>query len=362
MTTVWILGSGFSKSLGGPLLNDLLTERGRLELFARFPGLRDNWGKAHKLFQEHLKGSTDPASSRLWEHAEEFLDFVDAAAANPNSPVATVLRSAMNASNFRELAIEDLRKMAVLSVAAECSFAAYCDPQTEAWQPYVNWASQLAEGNTIVTFNYDTVLETLGGMSTGVVRHLGKRTTILPWVNQSLEDKRDVPILKLHGSVSWSTKGARPSILNEHELSLDVAFEHGYVPLLASPGPAKHQARHGELAPLWNRMHAAIEFADTLVFMGYRFPPSDSTARLDIFKAIKSNKQPHLKIHVVLGPNVGSPDNVRLASMLDVILKDAGRERTDTRNGSVNVSYNIVQQPLFVEDFFTVLNHNFLHF
>jgi hypothetical protein len=362
MKTVWILGSGFSKSLGGPLLDDLLRERGRLELVARFPGLCDNWGKAHKLFQEHLKGSTNPVSTRLWEHAEEFLDFVDVAAASPSSPVATVLRAAMNASNFRELAIEDLRKMAVLSVAAECSFAAFCDPQTEAWRPYVNWASQLGEGDTIITFNYDTVLETLGAMSTGVVRNLGARTTILPWVNESPPNRNDVPILKLHGSVSWSTKGTRPSILNDHELSLDVAFERGYVPLVASPGPAKHDARHGELAPLWNRMHPAIEFADTIVFLGYRFPPSDSTARLDIFKAIKAKQDGHLKIHVVLGPNISHPDNVRLVSMLDVILRDAGRERTTARNSSTAASFSIVQQPLFVEDFFTVLNHNFLHY
>src|SRR4051812_45259845 len=108
MKAVWILGSGFSKSLGGPLLNDLLTERGRVEIASRFPKLSDLWGKAHKVYQEHLRNDEVKAGARLWAHAEEFLDLVDVAVENPDSTANAVLRQAMKLSSMESLPTVDL--------------------------------------------------------------------------------------------------------------------------------------------------------------------------------------------------------------------------------------------------------------
>jgi hypothetical protein len=106
----------------------------------------------------------------------------------------------------------------------------------------------------------------------------------------------------------------------------------------------------------------AIGKADTIVFLGYRFPPSDSTSRLDLLKAIGSNRETqHLKIHTVLGPNTTHPDTVRLYTMLSVVLAASGRVPSTNRGGQPNQSFHVVPQPLYVEDFLTVLNHDFLH-
>jgi len=80
--TVWILGSGFSKGIGAPLLYELLTEKGLLlaqEVFPHTP-LRSD---VYELF-----GKYGPASkaAKYWEHAEEFLDLVDAATEPVDSP------------------------------------------------------------------------------------------------------------------------------------------------------------------------------------------------------------------------------------------------------------------------------------
>jgi hypothetical protein len=48
---VWILGSGFSKSLGGPLLADLLSHRGEAYTATKFPGQSR---AIYDLFRAHL--------------------------------------------------------------------------------------------------------------------------------------------------------------------------------------------------------------------------------------------------------------------------------------------------------------------
>jgi len=186
---------------------------------------------------------------------------------------------------------------------------------------------------------------------------------VLPWGDAPYPEPPHTPILKLHGSVRWSTKGSYNVQHSEHSLGLEEANEQGFVPLLGTPGPNKKVMADQYFTRLWNRAQTTIEEAETIVFLGYRFPPSDSKARLTLLKAIRSNtKAKHLKIHTVLGPNTSHPDTVRLISMLNVVLKDAGREQTSSRNETTAQSYQVVPQPLWVEDFLSVLNYNFLHY
>jgi hypothetical protein len=42
--TVWILGSGFSAGLGGPLLNDLLSPSGKSKVLSRYESVRHEIG------------------------------------------------------------------------------------------------------------------------------------------------------------------------------------------------------------------------------------------------------------------------------------------------------------------------------
>jgi hypothetical protein len=47
-------------------------------------------------------------------------------------------------------------------VAAECAaFLQHVDPTREQWRPYRRWAASLTPNDTVVTFNYDRVLEML---------------------------------------------------------------------------------------------------------------------------------------------------------------------------------------------------------
>jgi hypothetical protein len=88
---VWILGAGFSKSLGGPLLPDLLSERVELEMRGRFSKLVTD--VAHQqIYIVYRYGLNEKRSKReglsLWNHAEEFLAYLgDAASGHPTKAI-----------------------------------------------------------------------------------------------------------------------------------------------------------------------------------------------------------------------------------------------------------------------------------
>src|SRR5580765_2441231 len=78
LRTAWVLGAGFSRSLGGPLLPDLLRQSHASDLEARYPriefgDLADACRRAQTVYNwgKRIDG--------LWLDAEEFLEFVDRA-------------------------------------------------------------------------------------------------------------------------------------------------------------------------------------------------------------------------------------------------------------------------------------------
>jgi hypothetical protein len=178
MRTVWLLGAGFSKSLGGPLLVDLFRPRSwqaDQERFQEmtFPKLADELFHTRACFNA---GKRDG----LWADAEEFLVFVDAAYRPGNDGVKLGLLQELGSridwgyedlmpswrvekSKFRREIWNDFGRIARRCLTAECSaFLTDLDPKDERWHPYDAWARSLQrEWDTVIYFNYDRVLETL---------------------------------------------------------------------------------------------------------------------------------------------------------------------------------------------------------
>src|SRR6266849_5122262 len=134
---VWILGAGFSRSLGGALAWD--RERGE-------------------------------TGEELWQDAEEYLQILDAAASDPRSPWATrinrIVHTHLNRVQGPERAqpsLVEINGAARRLLAAECSaFTKVLDLQSEPVTQYATWARRLGPEHTIITFNYDKLLELLG--------------------------------------------------------------------------------------------------------------------------------------------------------------------------------------------------------
>ncbi len=130
--------------------------------------------------------------------------------------------------------------------------------------------------------------------------------------------------------------------------------------MIATPGPTKADTVR-ELKDVWAAAERAIREAGTVVFIGYRFPPSDAEARNRILMAITQNESPYVSIHTALGPRP-TDDSARLNWLLTQAVRRGSRAEfvptptlqrpEDTTSGLKQ--FNIVSHPAWAEDFIDV--------
>ena len=99
----------------------------------------------------------------------------------------------------------------------------------------------LGPDDTIISFNYDRVIETL------------KRIK-----------KRECAVIKLHGTSP------------DHEVLIQHIRANKPVRSICVPGPSKLAASRTELEPEWQKARIALHTARRLVVIGYSFPASDA--------------------------------------------------------------------------------------
>ncbi len=388
---VWVLGAGFSRPLGGPLLGDLFTTASAGNLDARYPRASYpllhsdaadfvrwlyRWGLGEDAALPAGIGSANPTHERLWENAEEFLEYLDTAvtmgAESPGwrriAPLVnryvTSINMYRNPSTHVMLDTESATRRAIANaarrlLAAECSaFLPSANEQSpsERWTPYRQWWKTVRLEQTIISFNYDLVVERLDSESPT------KLYVVPPGPKRELPlDK--VPLIKLHGSVDWLRipgQGVPDTFAARQAEDFAITCEDSQL-AIASPGMTKQRAVRDDFASLWAQAADALAKADAVVFIGYRFPPTDSEALSQLLAALGRNNTPHLAMHIVLGPK-RSDDVVRLESLLRYSARVARRTPTPRRTYAELEEamrrgqhyYSLVSQALWSQDFLLV--------
>lgn len=379
--TVWILGAGFSRPLGGPLLNDLLVTKDRLtlsrQLFAlggeklrlrgpnpgevllghelENPLLKEPHNAAfvgiHDLcsgFQKHRRG--EPNLAGFWSDAEDFLDLLETVcllvtgSSVPNDVIASAglvqVQQAFPGKELKKLAL-DARQ----AIAFDCSiFLNGADVNCEKWQPFREWACRLDNNHTVVTFNYDLIPERLERVSKS------KLLVHPPCCGQGLcnrcedsKEQKKALVFKVHGSVNWRMRDNVVELMTaESDFFLDST---DYEIAIGIPGPQKQRIVTNVLGGLWKKAMDSIREAETIIFAGYRFPPSDAQARRDILTSIRDNKSPDLKVVTVLGPN--NPDENRLVNLINTAFDSSAKRGGRNRE--------LISKPLYIQDFLSLL-------
>jgi hypothetical protein len=92
-----------------------------------------------------------------------------------------------------------------------------------------------------------------------------------------------------------------------------IAYIHPKRAVIGLPGQHKLNLPTGLLKCIWDPAMAAIEAADAIIFVGYRFPETDNMAKRRLIDALKKN--PNAMVHIVLGAN--NPDMPRLRGMIE---------------------------------------------
>ena len=271
--TVFVLGSGFSKAVG-----DAMPTVRELGLAFDFEALPGRAGVYRPLRDDPEALLTYLASPHPWKSPEDRL-------------------------TDRAAFVALVRQLARLLREREAGACA-APPPDWALRLVRAWADQ-GPDTTVVTLNYDTMVERLAWQARGAqlresrlyrlpLAHLGQRTTAVG---------TDAPqgafrLLKLHGSVNWYAQES------EHARGIEQVF---YVPVdSASPLSDAEAYRdqleinRADLVPLiippvadkggyydsqivrvqWRAFAQALESADEVVFIGYSLPPSDLTMRL----------------------------------------------------------------------------------
>jgi hypothetical protein len=354
MSTVWILGSGFSRPLGGPLLKDLLSELSydRLRyLYSSKKRLTEEAGDALRLvYREWSKLQQQEPD------AEAFLDYLDSAGMQSGAyaHIQALLARARKTEKrqLEGIGVGPIMTAAKRQIAAECcAFLDEANVEDERWMPYRSWVGRIGADDTIITFNYDRVLE-----------HLKSVRELVVLDSRNLEEPFRVPIvLKLHGSVDWRSHAHGSQFIAVDDPVFALGCDDIEI-CLATPGPTKQQMT-AAFRDLWSLAEKALESADHVVFVGYRFPPTDAAARQTLLEALSRNTQTNcLWLHIVLGPSDRDGDALRLEQLLRYTVETTGG-RVDyaqqvhpvTRRG-----YRLTRHPLWAQDFLSIFNHQIL--
>jgi hypothetical protein len=372
---VWILGAGFSQPLGAPLLGQLLSAGSFRDLAARYgdnPRIISDAAKAvchlyhyGRAYEGGRLTESTPSGEALWGDAEVFIDLLDSAVADSGARITVeriikTIRKTTPSLPDGGWSVKELREAARHLIAAECStFALGASPAQERWSAHVDWAGPLDGRHTLITFNYDRVLERVAGqLRLTTKRPIGPALLLPSELTKSLPGQPRG--LKLHGSVDWQMTENQGIVRAADEAFALSAPDDQLV--IATPGPTKSKITEA-LEPLWSTAEDAIGHADAIVFVGYRFPPTDATARRRILRAIERRARTgrSMALHVVLGPN--SLDAPRLAELLRFAAERGGQDvqvSTGRLGKTMENTCHLRVHQLYSQDFFTVYSEDLL--
>lgn len=323
---VWILGAGFSRGVGGPLMDQLLSPWGyrrALSIFGRPEFQAATW-QAFALYHfgtgfrlgpvERIQHSTK--GQQCWSDAEEYLEDLSTATSNPRRHEALAhlwndLRVALvpGSSDVQMLPIRKFEQAARCAVAAATSAFHFDETresvrEKERWNPYLRWFRHLGDNDTLITFNYDSVVELLSDD--------GGQCVNVEGISPATSAGAGPLLCKLHGSTDWFEKdgGFAPA---QNTFDRIVSLQ---APLIAVPGPSKAAFSSALFAGLWKKAEDAIRSADQIFFVGYRFPKTDAVAAHRLLDALAQNPKPKLRVFTCLGPEVRGGDSMRMIHLL----------------------------------------------
>lgn len=339
---VWILGSGFSRPLGGPLLADLLSPRFEARVGAAFPALAKSEAvsRLYWFFREAKKQS-------LFEHAEDF--FVQLA--DPDATAIGALEGQyarfcddVFRDHDRRVPLDSLRNLAKRVIAAECSM--HVPPRIgndERFLSYQEWAERLTGNDSIITFNYDLLVERL---------RPGPALDVF-----GLDPPRDrsTPRLhKMHGSLDWYSDEAEDEITRVSRKTSTAD-----VPIIGVPGATKYSLSQTPLFQrIWASAGEALQNAEEVYVVGYSMPESDQFAVRFICDALRENGPMDLDIELVLGPPSFTTERLQEVFALSLAhrtnLDRMSREWLATRNLSMtrpSPGFRVKVRRAYAQDF-----------
>lgn len=331
---VYILGAGFSRDAGLPLISDFLNQmRDSHDVLAK------SSKREAKAIESVLQFRLKATSAAYWvqmdlENIEELFSL---ASASPE-PLHDKLRLAVAATLKVAGAKKSLSaKLEIRQSDAERMFSGVPpwlvpdkgresgrnDGSCFTVKLYTYYVAALlgmdAVGgecrgeNTFITFNYDTLVEeslTQLGLEyyTGINGPSGGLKD--PMSGSGGRLMKGIPVLKLHGSVNWAKLrgGKRLASFQSYQNVLDQGLVPGLIP------PTWKKSFGGGIDEVWKAAVNQLRSASRIVIIGFSMPPMDSHFRFLLAAGLKDNIS--LREVVLINPEESDELRDRVKSVL----------------------------------------------
>ena len=187
------------------------------------------------------------------------------------------------------------------------------------------------QGNSIVSFNYDLLVENaLVSLKVPFSYGFGNRTVVEDPTAETFQLRPDakVELLELHGSANWVYPGGRGGKLRIFD-SYERLHTAGYIPELVPPTWRK--SFDGPLTHVWRRALEQISRATRLVVIGFSMPPTDLHFKYLLAAGLRENIS--LREIVFVNPDCQSVEVRARALFGDLDRRPRARlVQTDTKN------------------------------
>jgi hypothetical protein len=307
---VYILGAGFSRLRGLPLINDFMTQmRDALEYHGS-EGHRRECAAIEAVLEFRLKASA--AAYRIQidlENIEELFSLASASTGQLEESMKLAIAATLDYAfqSKKEVTAKFRTDKGSFSPREKWSFeneppggfggGAGC--QAPAYEYIVqallgNWVDiDNHKENSFITFNYDTLLED-SLTSLGVGYSFGFDGSA------KSEGEYQTKVLKLHGSINWAIpKKARTKI--EVMKNYRSVVNAGLIPQIIPPTWKKDS--RGAFDDIWNQSLKALSDATRVVVIGFSIPPTDLHFKYLLAAGLRENYS--LREIVFVNPNSG---------------------------------------------------------
>jgi hypothetical protein len=292
---VYVLGAGFSAEGGVPLVKDFLSRMADSVEWLYQHGREAEAEAIRRVFEFRLRASAAAYRTHIdVDNIEELFSLASASEGETLSDDVTIAIAAT---------IDATRETAP---ACECTveYKSWSDNGTS-WAKkeqkrnlYDLYASIMGtsnldprqERNTIITFNYDTLLEQ-GLCEAHIPFHYGLPEQLTDYDKRSHnclvnESPGSLPVLKLHGSVNWSKPTSRAAHMTVYGSYADQrSTSKG--PLLVPPTWRKVFA--DQLSTVWENAVNALEKATRITVIGFSMRPTDAHFKYLLAAGLQNN-------------------------------------------------------------------------
>jgi len=298
---VYILGAGFSFESGIPLIQGFLNKMADSLPLLRGHGRTQEVEAIRKVFDFKLHASSAAYRSNIdLENIEDLFSLasmsgdpdlmrditraiaatIDCARSNTEPPKVTVIVDAQHV---------DLLKKWTIGTGVAAGFAKLTGPKYELYAgylsnlfavPYSPWAR-----NTVLTFNYDTLLEdALYELDIPFDYDFAPNT--VQYENARCTPGAHFHTYKLHGSVNWTGEDQTNAKLKIRGTYEDVRTSNEDVHLIP---PTWHKYFGPSLTDIWSKAVRSLQQATRVIIVGFSIPPADTHFKYLIAAGLKDN-------------------------------------------------------------------------